>query len=88
MSAACEAEAGHRPIPPFDGVESFVPTPAMLAVLRMAVQVEPDPVETGCWYRHTCIAELGGFTAAQLVSQGRVGEVVRFLLSVRDGKRD
>lgn len=91
MSAACEIEAEHRPISPSDkdGCSTlFEPAPAMLTVLRAAVQVEPDPVEAGFWYRRTCIAELGGLTAAQLVSQGRGAEVIGFLLSVRDGKRD
>ncbi|WP_140806201.1 hypothetical protein [Rhodanobacter glycinis] len=91
MSAACEFEAEHWSISPFDegGYSTFFePVPAMLTVLRMAVQVEPHPVEAGFWYQRTRIAELDGLTAAQLVSLGRADDVIRFLLSIRDGARD
>jgi hypothetical protein len=91
MSADREVEAAHWLVSPFDEdgySTSFEPAAAMLTVLRAAVQIEPDPVETGSWYRSTCIAELGGLTAAQLVALGRADEVVGFLLSVRDGRRD
>lgn len=91
MSAACELEAERWPISPFDedGYSTlFEPASAMLTVLRIAVQVEPDPVQTGFWYQRTRIVELGGLTAAQLVSLGRAEEVVGFLVSVRDGRRD
>lgn len=66
----------------------FEPDRAMLTVLCMAVQVEPDPVEAAFWYHHTRIAELDALTAAQLVSLGRAEEVLGFLVAVRDGARD
>lgn len=91
MSAACEPEVGDWPISPFDqdGYSTFFESgPAMLTVLCVAVQVEPDPIEAGFWYRRTRIAELDDLTASQLVGLGRVEEVVGFLVSVRDGGRD
>jgi hypothetical protein len=91
VSAACELQAEYGSISPFDedGYSTFSePDSAMLTVLRVAVQVEPDPVETGLWYQRTRIVELDNLTAAQLVSLGRAEEVVGFLVSVRDGRRD
>ncbi len=91
MSAVCEAGAGRRRDPPFDedGHGRFLEAvPAVLRVWRAALQIEPDPIEAASWYHRTRIAELGSFTAAQLVSPGRSDEVVAFLLSVRDGERD
>jgi hypothetical protein len=52
------------------------------------MQIEPDPAETACWYSHTPIAELDDLTPAQLVLVGRFEDVLRFLCSIRDGKRD
>lgn len=91
MSAACEPEVGDWPISPFDqdGYSTFFESgTAMLTVLCVAVQVEPDPIEAGFWYRRTRIAELDDLTASQLVGLGRVEEVVGFLVSVRDGGRE
>lgn len=91
MSAACGLEAEHWSISPFDedGYSAFFePDRATLTVLCVAVQVEPNPVEAGVWYRRTRIAELDGLTAAQLVSLGRAEEVIGFLVAVRDGVRD
>lgn len=91
MSAAHMPEAERWPLPPFDEAghgTSLDPVTAILTVLRVAAQIEPDPVEVGIWYRRIRIAELGGLTARQLVSLGRAGEVVGFLLSIRNGRRD
>lgn len=62
--------------------------PAALAVLRVAAEIEPDPVNVMRWYRQTRIAELGYLTAAELVSLGRTEAVIDFLSSIRDGQRD
>lgn len=71
-----------------DGYSAFFGVvPTMPVVLRMAMEVEADPVEAASWYRDTRIAELGDLTAAQLVSLGRTDEVIMFLCAVRDGKR-
>ncbi len=59
-----------------------------LIVLQTAMQVAADPVEVAAWYCDTPIAELDDLTAAQLVSLGRADEVIVFLRTVRDGKRD
>jgi hypothetical protein len=61
--------------------------PAALAVLRVAAQIEADPIVVMRWYRHTHIAELGCLTAEQLVALGRAEVVIAFLRSVRDGQR-
>lgn len=58
------------------------------AVLKAAMRIEPNSTETTWWYLHTPIAELGGLTAAQLVLDGRVEDILRFLHSVQQGKRD
>ena len=61
--------------------------PTTLLVLRMAREVEADPVALASWYRDTRIAELGDLTAAQLVSLGRADDVIMFLCAVRNGQR-
>ncbi len=61
--------------------------PTTLLVLRMAREVETDPVALASWYRDTRIAELGDLTAAQLVSLGRADDVIMFLCAVRNGQR-
>jgi hypothetical protein len=74
----------------FDGSGAnpcFDVTPATSVVLRMAMDVEADPVEVAAWYRDTRIAELGDLTAAQLVSLGRANDVIMFLCAVREGRR-
>ena len=65
----------------------FDAMPAMLVVLRMAREVEADPVAVASWYRDTRIAEFGDLTAAQLVAQGRADDVIMFLHAVRNGRR-
>jgi hypothetical protein len=62
--------------------------PEARSVLRAAMQIEADPAETARWYLHTQIAELDNLTPAQLVLVGRFEDVLRFLSSIRDGKRD
>lgn len=62
--------------------------PVALAVLRVAVEVEPDPAEVMYWYRNTRIGELGHLTAAELVALGRAEAVIDFLRAARDGQRD
>jgi len=62
--------------------------PVTLAVLRVAAEIEPDPVEVMEWYRSTPILELGGLSAEQLVALGRVEAVIGFLRAIgrdRDG---
>ena len=61
--------------------------PAALAVLRVAAQIEAEPEWVMDWYRRTRIAELGQFTAEQLVAMGRAPVVIAFLQSIRDGAR-
>lgn len=56
--------------------------PAALAVLRVAAELEPDPVEVVEWYRATPIRELGGLSAEQLVALGRVEAVIGFLRAI------
>jgi hypothetical protein len=53
--------------------------PAALAILRLAAALEPDAVEAMIWYRSIPIAVLDGFTAAELVAQGRAAAVITFL---------
>lgn len=62
--------------------------PAALAVLRVAAEIEPAPVEVLDWYRRARIAELGNLTAEQLVSLGRAEAVIVFLRSIQAGERD
>jgi hypothetical protein len=62
--------------------------PAALAVLRVAVEIEPDPAAVMDWYRRVRISELGNLTAEQLVALGRAEAVIVFLRSVRVGERD
>lgn len=62
--------------------------PSALAVLRVAVWVECDPVKVLEWYRHTRIDELGYLTAEQLVALGRAPIVIDFLHSIVSGERD
>lgn len=71
-----------------DGATSLPLADHKLAVFRAALCVERDPREVADWYRHTCIAELGDLTAAQLVALGRVDDVMRFLEAVCSGARD
>lgn len=91
MSVACVAGPDEWPTAADDesGYRVFLACmPAMLAVLRTAVRIEPDPIEAGHWYRSIPIAELDGLTAARLVSQGRADEVIAFLCSICNGGRD
>lgn len=62
-------------------------TPAALAVLRVAAQIEPEPEWVMDWYRHTHIVELGHLTAEQLVAMGRASVVIAFLQAISDGLR-
>jgi hypothetical protein len=61
--------------------------PATLAVLRVAAEIEPDPVAMMAWYRRTPIRELGNLPAEALVALGRTEIVITFLRSIRDGRR-
>lgn len=91
LRAACMADPKDRLIAPMgehDYSTLFGRIPVALAVLRVALEVEPDPVRVFAWYRHTRIAELGQLTAEQLVLMGRVEAVIGFLHSIRDGERD
>ncbi len=62
--------------------------PTALAVLYVAVQIEPSSERVLEWYLYTPIAELGYLTAEQLVSMGRASVVIEFLQSVSRGERD
>ena len=89
--ASDPAERRGSPMPPFDEDGDNSCSDVMLktlVVLQTAMQVAADPVKVAAWYCDTTIAELGDLTAAQLVSLGRADEVIVFLRSVRDGKRD
>jgi len=91
MSVACVAGPDEWPTSPGDenGYRAFIELmPVMLAVLQMAIRIEPDPIAAALWYRNIAIAELGNLTAAQLVSRGRASEVIAFLRSICDGGRD
>lgn len=59
-----------------------------LAVLKVAVEIEPCVDEILAWYTSVSIHELGEFTAQTLVAMGRTEAVVDFLTSIRDGGRD
>jgi hypothetical protein len=61
--------------------------PVTFAVLRIAAEVESSPASVMEWYQKTPIAELGQFTAEQLVALGRADLVIAFLTSIRDGAR-
>ncbi|WP_431636052.1 hypothetical protein ACQVBX_01070 [Dyella sp. KULCS107] len=79
-----------EPIAPLGeyGYSTMVRTiPAALAVLRVAARLEPEPEWVMDWYRHTRIAELGHFTAEQLVAMGRAPVVIAFLQAIRAGAR-
>ena len=71
-----------------DGATSRPFADDKLAVFRAALRVERDPREAAGWYMHTCIAELGDLTAAQLVALGRADDVMRFLEAICSGARD
>jgi hypothetical protein len=62
--------------------------PDALAVLRAAASIESDPNQVMAWYTGTRIMELGDLTAEKLVAIGRAEEVVSFLLSIGDGRRN
>jgi len=62
--------------------------PAALAVLRLAAEVEPEPMAMLEWYRHTPIAEFGELTAEKLVAMDHADRVIAFLRSISDGTRD
>lgn len=66
----------------------FGRTPGDLAVLRLAIEIEPCADELLTWYTSVRIHELGEFTAQRLVAMGRAEAVVDFLASVHDGSRD
>jgi len=89
LQAAYHANAADSLISPM-GDDSystlFGVIPAALAVLRVAAEVEPDPVEVMEWYRTTPIRELGGLCAEQLVALGRVEMVIGFLRAI--GRED
>jgi hypothetical protein len=62
--------------------------PVALAVLRVAAEIEPEPVEVMRWYRTTCIEHLGHLTPERLVALGRAEEVIGFLEVIRDNPFD
>jgi hypothetical protein len=62
--------------------------PGIVAVMRLATEVECRPEEVLAWYRYVRIRELGSLTAASLVSMGRTQEVIGFLQSILRGERD
>ena len=64
------------------------PLRATLAVLELARRIEPDVAAAIHWYRHTPIEELDGWTALQLVAQGRADAVMSFLRAIGEGCRD
>jgi len=74
---------GHRHFTTIFGV-----LPGVLAVLRTAVQIEPDHVRLMQWYRAEKIASLGYLTASQLVRMGRASIVIDFLNSICKAERD
>lgn len=91
LRAACLADPQDRLIAPIgerDYSTLFGRIPVGLAVLRVALEVEPDPGQLFAWYRRTRIAELGRLTAEQLVLLGRAEAVIAFLRSIRDGEGD
>lgn len=53
-------------------------------LLAIAGLIEPDPAAVLQWYGETTIASLGGLTAEALVTQGRAGDVLSFLLTALD----
>lgn len=61
--------------------------PSAQAVLHVAAQIEREPERVMDWYSRTRIAELGFFTAEQLVEMGRAPIVIAFLQSIRHGDR-
>lgn len=75
------------PIGEHDYSTLFGRIPAALAVLRVAAEIEADPLAVMHWYRHVRIAELGHLTAEQLVALDRTEAVITFLRSARDGER-
>lgn len=91
VDAAYHADPADRLIAPvgngsYSTLFNLIPT--ILAVLREAAGIEPDPRAMEHWYRHVPIAELGYLTAEQLVAIGRTTAVIAFLRSVRSGTRD
>ncbi|KRE86032.1 hypothetical protein ASG75_10895 [Rhodanobacter sp. Soil772] len=89
LAAAYLADPSDRLIAPV-GADTystlFSLIPVALAVLREAVEIEPDPAEVMHWYRATRIAELGHLTAAELVALGRAEAVIAFLRSIRNDR--
>ena len=58
------------------------------AVLRAAQRLEDECQSVFRWYRGDAITELGGFTAKELVDQGKGHRVLELLRAIRMGERD
>lgn len=88
LPGAAMAEAGDLP-PGVErtGATAFGVSPDALTIIQVAVAIEPDPGTVLAWYRRVRIAELGGFTAEQLVLRGQSECVMAFLDAILRGER-
>lgn len=57
-------------------------------ILDLAGLIDSDATQALDWYRSVPIAELGGRTAAELVTQGQGRQVLGFLVRVVSSRQD
>jgi hypothetical protein len=58
-----------------------------MAVIRVALRVEPDIQEVMRWFREDAIADLDGQTAEELLKAGRGAELIDYLVEVTSHDR-